>query len=220
MNADYLEQLAASSDWLPGAPKIFNAFMLPLEQTRYILFGESPYPRQASANGYAFWDARVSNIWAQTGLSTEVNRATSLRNFIKMLLLANQDARESELSQSHIAQLDKSKYVQTLSELFLNMLNQGFLLLNASLVLSDRKVSTESLYWLPFIDIILKEVSQKRPTIKLLLFGKVSEQIRPFAEKYHLSFLTAEHPYNLSFISNPKIITFFNPLNLLKKVSV
>src|SRR5438128_2360838 len=88
LNSTYLETLAQSTTWLPGPNKIFNAFTLPIEKVNYVLFGESPYPRRESANGYAFWDAAVQELWSETGLSKRVNRATSLRNILKMLLVA------------------------------------------------------------------------------------------------------------------------------------
>ena len=83
VNPTYLSHLQ-DHDWLPGKRSVFNAFSIPLNKTRYILFGESPYPRPASANGYAFWDAAVTNLWSNTGLSKPVNRATSLRHIMKM----------------------------------------------------------------------------------------------------------------------------------------
>ena len=55
-------------------------------QVNYVLFGES-LPRRASANGYAFWDAAVK-IMVSFGNSKTVNRATSLLNILKMLLIA------------------------------------------------------------------------------------------------------------------------------------
>src|SRR5690348_5345377 len=88
MDSAYLEELYANAHWLPGSKNIFNAFSLPVSKTNYVLFGESPYPRAVSANGYAFWDAAVNQLWSDTGLSKTVNRATSLRNIIKMLLIA------------------------------------------------------------------------------------------------------------------------------------
>ena len=43
---------------------------------RYVLFGESPYPRAQSANGYAFWDAAANSLWAEEGgLHQLLNRA-------------------------------------------------------------------------------------------------------------------------------------------------
>ncbi len=46
LNPAYLQELYTHQDWLPGCHHIFSAFSLPLEQTRYVLFGESPYPRR------------------------------------------------------------------------------------------------------------------------------------------------------------------------------
>ena len=64
MDQAYLNALSERPTWLPGKLKLFNAFSLALEDTQYILFGESPYPRAGSANGYAFWDAAVEEIWS------------------------------------------------------------------------------------------------------------------------------------------------------------
>src|SRR5476651_2063113 len=83
LDKTYLDALTQSDQWLPGPKQIFNAFSLPLDKVNYVLFGESPYPRAQSANGYAFWDAAVKNLWSEKGMTKEVNRATSLRNFLK-----------------------------------------------------------------------------------------------------------------------------------------
>ena len=117
MAPEYLHELQFTQTWLPGIPSLFAAFSLPLSSTRYILLGESPYPRSQSANGYAFWDAAVGTLWSQTGLSKDVNRATSLRNLVKMLLHARGDLMH-DFSQEAIAQLDKSVYLQTANQLF------------------------------------------------------------------------------------------------------
>ena len=78
MDQNYLENLQKNSDWLPSANNIFNAFSLPLKNTRYILFGESPYPRKQSAKGYAFWDADVDKLWSETGLIRYASALPSL----------------------------------------------------------------------------------------------------------------------------------------------
>lgn len=135
MDPIYLRDLFTQTDWLPGPEKIFNAFSLPLNQVNYILMGESPYPRARSANGFAFWDASVQDLWTMTGMSKPVNRATSLRNMIKMLLIGENLLQPNATSQEHIAALDKSTLVQTNDEFFQNFLHHGFLLLNATLVL-------------------------------------------------------------------------------------
>ena len=215
VDTDYLQHIQQHSHWLPGPEHIFNAFSLPLAKTHYLLLGESPYPRQQSANGYAFWDAAVSNLWSKTGLSREVNRATSLRNFIKMLLCIEGYLTEDR-SQAAIAAIDKSLLVTSLSELFRNMLNQGFLLLNASLVLSSQGVKYDARAWQPFVQHLLLALAERKVNLQLILFGKVATSIHAPS---CFSRLLAEHPYNISFIDNPKVRTFFQPLHLLHAIS-
>jgi uracil-DNA glycosylase len=214
---NYLEQLADDTTWLPGAVNIFNAFTLPLAQLRYILFGESPYPRQASANGYAFWDAAVNELWSNTGLSARVNRATSLRNIIKMLLVARGDLQPQDTSQQAIACLDKSAYVRTIGELFNNFQRQGILLLNATLVFRKNLVQKDATNWRPFIAKLLELLAQYKPDLELILLGKIAQIINtlPAAKSYRQ--FQAEHPFNHSFISNPNVLNFFRPLHLLDR---
>ncbi len=118
IDSNYLANLKRQSHWLPSPEKIFNAFSLPKSKVNVILLGESPYPRQASANGYAFWDATVNLLWSNMGLSKQVNRATSLRNFIKMLLVAGNFLTLKDTRQLAIQTLNKQSLIQTNQELF------------------------------------------------------------------------------------------------------
>ena len=214
MDGAYLSQLnAKNNNWLPAYQNIFSAFSEPLANTKYILLGESPYPRAQSANGYAFWDNSVNLLWSKTGLSKEVNRATSLRNMIKMFLYARDDLKH-DMSQSAIASLDKSHYLQTLSELFNKFLDNGFLLLNSSLIYSENMVAYHAKHWRVFIDSILQQIFQYNRDITLLLLGKISNQ---YANYCGINTMIAEHPYNLSFITNPKVNDFFRPFDFIGK---
>ncbi len=202
VDPDYLEMLTHEDNWLPGPDKIFNAFSIPLPKVKRILVGESPYPRAQSANGYAFWDGAVKEIWTdESKLNKTVNRATSLRNFIKMLLKAEGEKPEHR--------------VQTLSELFQNLLSHGFLLLNASLVLHPtRKVQEDAKQWRNFMQEILNGIYEVNPKVELVLFGKIAQTILPLL-KYPFKIIQAEHPYNLTFIDNPVVLDYFRPLQLL-----
>jgi uracil-DNA glycosylase len=210
MDQDYLKQLENSSHWLPGKENVFNAFTLPFHKVKRILLGESPYPRKASAIGYAFWDGAVENIFIDNQvpfealkLSKSVNKATSLRNFIKMLL---------SLSDPNSAK------ILTLSDLFQRLIKEGFLLLNASLVFEDKKsVKDHAKAWHPFMVSLLAQIYEKNANIELLLFGKIANLINPYLIQHQLNFKTviAEHPYNLSFIKNPVILNYFKQFNLL-----
>lgn len=217
VDAGYLKQINEQTNWLPGQARIFNAFSLPYANLQYILFGESPYPRQQSANGYAFWDDAVSDLWSDNGLSKPVNRATSLRNIMKMLLIAEGALTTEDCSQGAIAALDKSTYVSTIDELFTNFIDHGILLLNASLVLSEHSVAKDAKAWLPFMSDLLNRLRTDKPEITLILFGKIAEKINQLEDAKAFNQMVAEHPYNLSFVNNPSVIEFFKPLHLLRK---
>ena len=111
--------------------------------------------------------------------------------------------------------LGKSKFINTIDELFQHLMDAGFLLLNASLVFDiHRPILQESRFWQPFMSALLEEVPH---TIQLILFGKIAEKINQLPAASHFSQLMAEHPYNLSFIQEPKVLNFFRPFNLLLK---
>lgn len=213
----YLEQLQQNADWLPGSEQIFAAFSLALPKTNYILFGESPYPRAQSANGYAFWDSAVHELWSPNGLSKEVNRATSLRNFIKMLLLAEGLLSDTDTSQSAIAALDKENLVSTVDELFENFQRQGILLLNASLVLSKKPVVQDAKCWRPFLNTLLNSLAKKYANLELILLGNIAKVIAQLPSANQFKQFHAEHPYNISFIYNKEVQAFFKPMRLLRK---
>lgn len=217
VDTHYLDSLASDIDWLPGSDAIFNAFSTPLENTRYVLMGESPYPRPQSANGYAFWDDAVGSLWSDTGLSKPVNRATSLRNIIKMLLVARGDLQPTETTQEAIAAVNKSLLVQTNTEFFTKLTNNGFLLLNASLIFRPKKVPVDAKAWLPFMETLLAGLHEINPNIELLLFGKIAEKIGGLDSLSTIKRFIAEHPYNLSFIKNQQVLDYFKPLGLLDK---
>lgn len=216
MNPDYLTKLSLDHRWLPGPENIFKAFSLPLTQVNYVLFGESPYPRRESANGYAFWDADVTHLWSQTGLNKKVNRATSLRNIIKMLLVAEQVLQQEDVGQQKIALIDKKDYVQTINELFSNLLTRGFLLLNATPVYHFLTPQQDARHWLPFTQELLDCLLQHRPKSKFILLGNIANKIAQLIDLTNVTTLFAEHPYNHTFVTNPKVLNFFRPLHLLR----
>lgn len=216
LDPHYIHHLALSKDWLPGPEKIFNAFSLPLEKVNYVLFGESPYPRRHSANGYAFWDAAVHHLWSETGLSKQVNRATSLRNLIKMLLIAEGLLTPLDTSQQAITKLSKHGLIQTNNELFTNFINKGFLLLNTTPILSEQSPEKDAKAFTPFIKEVLTCLIEHRPNVVFILFGRIAKQVCGLIEDYSVQTVFAEHPYNVSFITNNEVIGFFKSFHLLR----
>jgi len=220
MDKVYLDELLCSSDWLPGTDLLFNAFKRDRSQIRYVLIGESPYPRQASANGIAFYDAAVTDLWSDTGLSKSVNRATSMRNIIKTALLAEgyiQPDSDGKISQPSIAKLDKSSLVQTMPELFENLQTAGFLMLNATPVLRpDRKPTQEAKFWHGFLFSLLKQLGEMADQpLTLVLWGKIAETIDAMDLPNRYNKLVSEHPYNISFIHNLTMQSLFRDVSLL-----
>ncbi len=219
MDPQYLSELLDDTMWLPGIKLMFAAFKRDVKNCQYILFGESPYPRAESANGIAFYDAAVSDLWSDKGLSKGVNKATSLRNIMKTALLAEQyvalDA-EGKITQQAIAVLNKQGLITQMEQLIKALENKGFLMLNTAPVLHpQRKPALEARFWKPFIQQLLLDLHQQQQKPTLVLWGKVAEHIEALPVSQHFNKIVSEHPYNLSFIQNPEMQTLFARLQLL-----
>lgn len=224
---DYLPGLLAD-DFLPSGERLFAAFAQPLEAVRFVLFGEGPYPRDASATGVCFMDGAVGCLWANGGLSTQVNRATSLRNFMKMLLVADGRLDPGRTAGDALAPIAAeassagTTTVQTLTQLQDNLHANGFLLLNTSLVFRAHVAPLrEARAWTPFLNVVLAalaahaaDAGQSLPT--LVLWGKVAALVDPLPGAVGFPKVVAEHPYNLSFITNHAMHKLFQPLTLLR----
>ena len=161
----YLVELAEDG-YLPTEGRLFAAFAQPLPAVRYVLVGEGPYPRPESATGFCFMDGAVESLWSAGGLSKPVNRATSLRNFMKMLLVAEgrlQPGHTSGAALAHIAEeanASGSALIQTRGELQQNLTDHGFLLLNAALVFrSHVPPLKEARAWQPFLQCVLEALA-------------------------------------------------------------
>lgn len=221
MDPDYLDDLLQDSEWLPGVDRLLAAFRRDRSGLRYLLIGESPYPRLESANGIAFYDAAVDSLWSEQGLSKAVNRATSLRNIVKTALVAEGQLRkdaDGKITQHAIAELDKSHLVQTLGELFTNLERAGFLMLNATPVLHpQRKPAVEARYWTDFLEQLLVLIAQRCPhRVTLLLWGKIAGLVEAMPASTGFDKIVCEHPYNISFIDNPEMLRLFADLRVLR----
>lgn len=220
----YLPALA-QDQFLPTQGRLFVAFEQPLEAVRYVLVGEGPYPREESATGVCFMDGAVGSLWSEQGLSKPVNRATSLRNFMKMLLVSEgllepaATGAEAMVAVSEKARASGSGFIQTLPELQHNLTRQGFLLLNAALVFRPHVPPVkEAKAWLPFLQTVLSALADKaQPLPTLVLWGKIALWVEslPVADRFPNQ--VAEHPYNLSFILNAQMQALFGAMRLLDK---
>ena len=222
LQPDYVESLLHDGNWLPGSDRLLAAFRRDRAAVRYLLIGESPYPRAESANGIAFYDAAVGELWSDRGLSKAVNRATSLRNIVKTALLAEghlQRDADGKITQDAIARLDKRPLIKTLPELFDNLEHAGFLMLNATPVLHpQRKPAVEARYWTDFLEQLLVLIAQRCPhRVTLLLWGKIAGLVEAMPASTGFDKIVCEHPYNISFIDNPEMLRLFADLRVLQK---
>ncbi|MEM7562771.1 MAG: uracil-DNA glycosylase family protein [Pseudomonadota bacterium] len=217
----YLQSLLSQPDWLPGSDNLLAAFRNSRQNLKYILIGESPYPRRESANGIAFYDAAVGSLWSDIGLSKAVNRATSMRNIMKSMLLAEalvEPDVDGKISQAGIARIDKSGLVQTMDQLFEKLHRAGFLMLNATPVLhSNRKPQQEATYWVEFLNQLLASIDQQSTNSpQLILWGKIAQVIKRLPASQPYDQLICEHPYNVSFIHNQTMLDLFSRLKILQ----
>ncbi len=204
--------------YFPSYDNFLNAFKtLPLEKTRYILFGQDPYPREQSAIGYAFIDGAVGEIFSENGLSKSVNRATSLRNFIKMLLVSKGILSEDDTTPNAIKRVDKKNLISNIMDLKENFEKSGVLLLNISLIFTNKKDTRLHVKeFLPFISELLKLLEGR--DIGLIMLGNISKEIQkkiPYSKNFKI--FEAMHPYNISFIKDSSVRDFFGTMSLLDR---
>ena len=217
LEGEYREWLLAGEGYIPVRERILAAFStLKPQQVRYILFGQDPYPRRESAIGYAFIDGRVKEIFTPTGLSREVNRATSLRNFIKMVLVAEGLLDPSDTSQEAIAALEKNGLISSMDELRRNFERAGVLLLNTALVFENKESSRRHIRaWQSFVDSLLEKMASCRPS--MILFGTHAKAVKKLRGVGSMKTLELEHPYNHTFVVNPSAHELFGPMHLLRR---
>jgi len=214
LDIEYLEFILTQK-YLPSNGRLFSAFKtLPKENLKYILFGQDPYPREDSAIGYAFIDGKVREIFNSNGLSKDVNRATSLRNFIKMALVAKGLLDASDITKENIVKIKKYELINSIYELKDNFEKNGVLLLNTALIFEDKKRSNHHIKkWKPFIKYLLNNIDS---TVELILFGNPAKKIKKELNLEHKAY-EMEHPYNLSFINSKEAQELFSKMDLLSK---
>ena len=213
----YRKFVLAGEGYIPTSDRLLAAFStLRPEQVRYILFGQDPYPRSESAIGYAFIDGRVERIFSPTGLDSRINRATSLRNFVKMALVADGRLDSGDTSQQAIAALDKHDLIDSMDALRKNFERSGVLLLNTALLFTSKEDSKKHIkVWQGFVETLLRGMAVYAPT--LILFGTHAKAIEKLSATSEMTKIALEHPYNHTFVTNPNAHNFFGPMELFKK---
>ena len=203
---------------IPSNKDIFNGFNIPAKDVKYIIFGESPYPRIESATGYAFIDGKVKEIWGESGLSKEVNKATSLRNLFKTALVAENIISPDKTTKPYLKNINTECFVNSMEELRVNLNNNGVALLNSCLSLRQGKVQrTDVNIWGNIIDKFLLDLFYQNKNITLVLWGNISKRIKDMDSFKYYQYIESEHPYNKSFIESKKMQSFLKEIKFLYK---
>lgn len=214
LDREYLEYLRQNKGYFPDFNNFLNAFKtLPKANTKAILFGQDPYPRKQSAIGYAFIDGMVEEIFSPSGFSKQVNRATSLRNFLKMQLKA-QGYLHDVTTQEAIKNIPKDNLIKTITDLKNNFEKNGILLLNRALIFTDKKETRVHVKaFKPFMKSLLAQIKDMQ--IDLILFGNEAKTIHELLPQNHnFNLLNTPHPYNVSFIQNEVVLKHFSKIKL------
>ena len=217
MDYTYLKFLETNKEYIPDKNVFLNAFQrLSYGKTRYVLFGQDPYPRKESAIGEAFIDGAVTDLWSATGLSKAVNRATSLRNIMKMLLLTHGYLSDSGITQKEIAKIDKTGLISSILDLRDNFVKNGVLLLNTSLVFTSSKDTMfHTAKWKPFIRRILAALDDD---VVLILLGNFAKRyVGGLTEARKFKKVEFDHPFNMSFVRSSEVQSFFKRFGLIYK---
>ncbi len=169
--------LARFETIIPREDCIFRVFReVAPQNVCCVLYGEDPYPRSASANGIAFWDAQISD-WEDRTVGN------SMKNILKALLVAHGLATYQtpiKVCRKIAAQHD----IKSPGDLFRHWLEHGVLLINVSLTFSsfaDKK--RHFVFWQPFHRALIKALNQRHPAPYYILWGKKAQQWHPIIEK-------------------------------------
>ena len=150
---------------VPHPGLIFQALKpLPPADWNVIVFGQNPYPRAESATGIAMLDATLTS-WEDK----RFGQIVSMRNIIKAAA-ANKYGMDRRSDIKILRQLLKTKKTVGPHKFFSCLLEQGVLLLNASLTASTGEGSItagqHSKFWQPVVEAIVEEILKQKAASK------------------------------------------------------
>jgi uracil-DNA glycosylase len=149
----------------PPGKEIFNAFHLtPLNEVRAVILGQDPYHGPGEAHGLCFSVKPPSRI------------PPSLRNIFKEY--------QSDLGHAIPDTGDLSSWAKS-----------GVLLLNTILTVEHKSpASHKGLGWEEFTDLVIRQVSENRPHVAFILWGKFAQSKAPLINSDKHLILRAPHP--------------------------
>jgi uracil-DNA glycosylase len=153
----------------PPGGLIFNAFnTTPIDQVKVVILGQDPYHGPNQAHGLCF------------SVQAGVPPPPSLVNIFK------------ELQEDLGIRIPNHGNLTQWAE-------QGVFLLNASLtVRAGEPMSHAKIGWATFTDTVIKKISEERPHVVFLLWGKFAQEKKILIDESKHCILKAAHPSPLS----------------------
>lgn len=135
------------------------------QQVTCVLYGEDPYPRAASANGVAFWDAEITNWQDKTN-------GNGLKNILKALLVARGLA-DYSTPIAQCRQIAAANNFPPPAQLFERWLGQGILLINTAMTFSAPADKNKHFaFWQPFHRALIAALNQRGESPFYVLWGR------------------------------------------------
>lgn len=155
---------------LPQPEMIFHALQrVEPARVRCVLYGEDPYPRIASANGVAFWDAEIKT-W------DDKTNGNSLKNILKALLVARGLA-DYHTSIAQCRLIARQRKLPQPPQLFEQWLEEGILLINTAMTFAGSGNKREHFqFWQPFHLALIRALNQRSQSPVYVLWGRKAQQ--------------------------------------------
>ncbi len=169
---DFLEE---KTKRFPAPDLVFQALKAcSPSEVKIVILGLAPYPREESACGIALFDAALDS-WESKKLGSTV----SMRTFVKAALIHKYGLSQSA-DISMVRSMLKSKKIVDPKSLFVNLLSQGVLLLNASLTIDADSKTDSAAAWEPVISSILESVfeAKKNDSVVFCFWGEKCKALK------------------------------------------
>lgn len=182
-----------SAKLCPSPKNVFKAFRIcPYKNLHTILIGMDPYPQEGIATGILFGNSN----------DTPDDQISPSLKVIKECVI------NYELPHGHI-EFDNSLE---------SWAKQGVLMLNSALTCEVGKVGWHTNIWRPFMQKLVKNISDSDQCLTFVLFGRQAQELKPNINEQVHNIIEIEHPAYFTRRGEKMPYTVFTEINkYLKK---
>lgn len=157
----------------PALPNVFRAFKLcSLKDCRVVMIGMDPYPDKFMGKPRA------------TGILFGNNKDVPEDKLSPPLQVVKESAINFEIPHNIIT------FDQTLE----SWAKQGILMITSALTCELNKVGSHVNQWRPFVNKLLKNLSERETGIVYILFGRQAQTLKPYIDERYNDIIEIEHP--------------------------